>query len=63
MATTNTDRADANHLTGDYYFVNDVAPWKWYAAAFLCIVLPPVGVFFVVWYGLGCVTTLDESRV
>jgi hypothetical protein len=60
MTAESTDFDEANHITGDYYFLNDIAAWKWIAAAFLCVTLPPVGGFFVAWFAVGCIKSEEQ---
>jgi len=65
MAVEHTTHDDARHITGDYYFLDEIARWKWFAAAFLSITLPPVGIFFVTWFFVSCIRSeerLDDPR-
>lgn len=49
------------HLTGDYYYDREAYPaWQWLVVAGLCIGLPPVGIFFLVWMGVGTLTADPE---
>jgi hypothetical protein len=60
MAVDNTEFDSPNHIIGDYYFVNDVSTLRWFASAFLCVTLPPVGIFFVTWFVIGCIKSEDS---
>lgn len=45
------------HVTGDYYIDREAYPgWAWASAAILCIVLPPVGVFFAAFFAVSSIT-------
>lgn len=60
MAAESAPVENANHITGDYYFVNDVSTFRWLSAAFLSVTLPPVGGFLVAWFAVGCITSKDD---
>ncbi len=52
-----------SHITGDYYWDREAFPaWQWWATAALCIVLPPVGFFFLAFLGFSSLTT-DPDEV
>lgn len=52
-----------SHITGDYYMNREAFPsYAWYSAAVLCIMLPPVGMFMVAFYGVASLTTDPETE-
>jgi hypothetical protein len=59
-ATTDADGREASHLTGDYYWLDDVPARRWWAAAVLCVVLPPVGLFYVAFFAFKCLKTESD---
>jgi hypothetical protein len=52
---------DANHLVGDYYWVDPYPPSYWFIVAGLCLGLPPLGVFLLAWMVGECITGADED--
>ena len=40
-------KAEANHITGEYYYLNTYPTWLWAVGGVLSIALPPVGLFIL----------------
>lgn len=63
MTDDDQDRDRYAHLTGDYYIDREAySAWYWYTTAALCIVLPPVGFFFLAFFGVGSLTTDPDTE-
>jgi hypothetical protein len=50
-----SERDQAAHITGDYYWYDETRPLWWAVAAVLSITLPPVGVFLVAFFAVRAV--------
>lgn len=61
MATEfESEREQATHITGDYYWYDEVPPKWWAVAAVLSIGMPPVGVFLVTYFGTSAIRSEDS---
>lgn len=38
---------DANHIVGDYYYVEQYSARWWLIAAAMCFIIPPLGMFML----------------
>lgn len=59
-----SERDQAAHITGEYYWYDETRPLWWIVAAVLSITVPPVGVFLVVWFAVGAIRrgeSLDDG--
>jgi len=60
---TDAPAAEGTHLFGDVYYIDRWPSWYWYLGAALCVLLPPAGVFLVVYLFVSNVTTGEERTV
>ena len=55
------EHIDATHITGDLWFVDRWASWHWYLAGALCLLVPPAGVFLLVYFASASIYTADDD--